>query len=175
MVMSGQAAELGRLLGADRLARPARPLGEGTNGRRDPSPTWDDWYTMPLQTRRQLLPFMAPAGQGLKLDDIADMIGAGSIADALERWAQACQLARRGGAMAELDRGEVADWERSDALAESDALMYGPAELAELLGTSVANVHQRRHRGQLPEPDLTLSRVPIWTGETLRLWQEWAA
>lgn len=165
-------AELARLLDADRLARPQRPLGEGSNGRRDPSPTWDSWYQLPMTTRRQLLAYMAPAGQGLALDDVADMIGAGSLDDALNRWARACQLARRG-AVADWAPVDAAEWQAADALADADATLYGPAELAELLGISLANLHQRRHRGQLPAHDLILSRVPIWTGETIRLWQEW--
>lgn len=166
-------AELDRLIGSDRLARPARPLGEGTPGQRDPSPTWDPWYCLPLTTRRQLLPFMAPARSpgGLALDDLADLIGAGSLDDALTRWARACQMARRGSSG--WDSPDVDAWEAADRLAETDAELYGPAELAELLGISVPNLHQRRHRGLLPAADLTLSRVPIWTGETIRTWQEW--
>jgi hypothetical protein len=52
--------ELDRLMGTDRMARPDRPLGEGSaRGDRDPRPSWDTWYTYPLAARRQLLRFMA--------------------------------------------------------------------------------------------------------------------
>lgn len=127
---------------------------------------------LPMTTRRQLLPFMAPAGRGISLDDMADMIGAGSLDDALATWARTCQLARKGSAST-WAADDVAEWAAADALANADAELYGPAELAERLGTTVANIHQRRHRGQLPPHDLILSRVPIWTGETIRLWEEW--
>lgn len=80
-------------------------------------------------------------------------------------------MARRGSSGWEST--DVDAWEAADRLAETDAELYGPAELAELLGISVPNLHQRRHRGLLPAADLTLSRVPIWTGETIRTWQEW--
>lgn len=163
------------LLGADRLARPERPLSEGIAGKRDPSPTWDPWYSLSLPVRRQLLPWMAPAGdtRALTLDQVAALIGAGDLDHAMHLWAHACHRARHGAAADALSASDVAEWQAADAQAEDDAALYGPAELADLLGISVANVHQRRHRGLLPPADLTLSRVPIWTGETIRLWQEW--
>jgi hypothetical protein len=164
-----QSAELDRLLGADRLARPLRPLGEGTAGSRDPSPTWDAWYSLPLTQRRRLLRYMAPAGQGLSLDDVAQLIGAGSLDDALEKWARACSMARGDG----WDVPDVDEWAAADAQAESDAELYGPQELAARLGISVNTLHRRRHRGALPPADMTISKVPIWTGQTVREWEEW--
>jgi hypothetical protein len=76
------------------------------------------------------------------------------------------------------DSVNVDDWARADAQAEADAELYGPAELAERWGISVPNLHQRLSRTRrgiaelAPLPDLTLSRVPIWTGETIRIWEE---
>jgi hypothetical protein len=163
-------AELDRLMGADRLARPAYPLAaDGTAGRRDPSPTWDPWYTLSLAERRRLVRFMAPAGGGgLSLDDVAQVIGAGSLDDALSQWARACNLARGQG----WDAQGWSEWADMDAQAESDCELYGPQELAERWGISVPALHQRRHRGQTPAPDMTISKVPIWTGETIRVWEE---
>jgi hypothetical protein len=167
-----RSSELERLLGADRLAQPLRPLGDGTSGRRDPSPTWDAWYSLSLTLRRRLLPFMAPAGHGLSPDDMADAIGASSIDQAIDAWARVCQLARRGGSGWEIV--DLADWQAADRQAEADAELYGPAELAERLGITVPALYQRKTRGQLPAPDMTISKVPIWTGETLRIWAEWS-
>ena len=171
--MTDRSAELERLLGADRLARPLYPLAsDGTAGRRDPSPTWDPWFCLPLTQRRRLLRFMAPTGEGISLDDMADMVGAGSLDDALQRWARACLMARKGADGWELTRDEVSDWAESDAQLEADSELYGPQELAWRWGISVPALHQRRHRGKTPEPDLVISQVPIWTGETVRVWEE---
>ena len=63
-------AELDRLLGSDHLARPPKPLGE-----RSPSGEWDTWFTWPLEDRRRLLRYMAPAGSGLAPDDAAMVMG----------------------------------------------------------------------------------------------------
>jgi hypothetical protein len=163
-------AELERLMGADRLARPAYPLAsDGTAGRRDPSPTWDAWYCLSLTERRRLVRFMAPAGDGgLSLDDLAMVVGAGSLEDALSAWARACNLARGQG----WDAQAWSEWADADAQLESDCELYGPQELAGRWGISVAALHQRRHRGQCPAEDLTISKVPIWSGETIRVWEE---
>ena len=111
-------AELERMLGADRLARPALPLAsDGTAGRRDPSPTWDPWYCLPLNRRRRLIRYMAPAGErGLALDELADLIGAGTLDEALTRWARACELARQ-----DLAGDDVDAWAAADAQAAADA------------------------------------------------------
>ena len=124
-VRADRSAELHRLMDGDQLARPERPLGEGTAGRRDPSPTWDPWYSLPLTQRRQLLRFMAPAGHGLQLDQVAQLIGAGDLEHALRTWARACDMARRGATGWETI--DAAEWEAADLLAEQDAELYGPA------------------------------------------------
>jgi hypothetical protein len=115
---------------------------------------------------------MAPAGDpsGITPDVLADVIGADSIDDALERWAQACHLAR--GIGWEMDRGTLDDWQLAEEQRERDAELYGPQEYAELLGCSAAAFHQRRRRGQVAEPDLVLSKVPIWSGYTIRTFHE---
>lgn len=82
--------------------------------------------------------------------------------------AGACHLVRTGES-ASLD---VDAWEYENAQADADAELYGPAELATRWGISVPALHQRRHRGQCPPEDLTLSRVPIWSGETIRHFEE---
>ena len=172
-----RSAELARLLGADQLARPARPLSDGTDGRRDPSPSWDEWYSWPLSIRRLLLPYMAPAGNGwgrapgITPDELVTITGAGSIDAALMAWRRACLMARRGADG--WDGPDVDEWAATDARAESDAMLYGPAEYAALLCISVPALWKRKQRGQLPAPDLVLSRVPIWTGETVRIFAEW--
>lgn len=167
-------AELERLLGSDRLARPLYPLAsDGTAGRRDPSPTWDPWFCLPLTQRRRLIRFMAPAGEGVSLDDMADMVGAGTLDDALARWARACLMARS--ADTGWDAIDADEWQAHDAELEADSELYGPQELAYRWGISVPALHQRRHRGQCPTEDLVISKVPIWTGETVRVWEESAA
>lgn len=171
-------AELARMMGGDRLARPAYPLAaDGTAGRRDPSPSWDPWYCLPLARRRSLVRYMAPAGDrgGLLLDQVADLIGAGSLEEALARWAAACTMARATDAGWDLTPAEIDDWAAADALASSDAELYGPQELAARWGISTPALAKRKERGQTPAPDLTISKVPIWTGETIRHFEEAAA
>jgi hypothetical protein len=115
---------------------------------------------------------MAPAdGGGLQPDDMADLIGAETIDDALDAWARACQMARRGASG--WDDVDVEDWAVADARAQADAELYGPSEFADLLGITTTNLYQRKSRGLLPDPDLSISKVPIWTGETIRIWIEW--
>jgi ParB family transcriptional regulator, chromosome partitioning protein len=46
----------------------------------------------------------------------------------------------------------------------------GVSEVAELLGVKVAAIHQRRHRGTLPAPDLSVSGVPLWWADTIERW-----
>jgi hypothetical protein len=159
----------------DELERPLYPLAaDGTAGRRDPRPEWDAWYCLSLAERRQLVRFMAPAGQGgIGIDDLVSLVpGAGSIDDALAAWSGACHLVR---SSSKADLLDLDDWRDANAQAEADAELYGPAELAARWGISVPALHQRRHRGQCPTEDLTLSRVPIWSGETIRVWEEGAA
>jgi ParB/RepB/Spo0J family partition protein len=47
----------------------------------------------------------------------------------------------------------------------------GVSEIAELLGVKVAAIHQRRHRGSLPAPDMAVSSVPMWWRSTIERWQ----
>ena len=81
-------------------------------------------------------------------------------------------MARTGADGWEMSRDELDDWEQSDAQLEADSELYGPQELAYRWGISVPALHQRRHRGQCPTEDLIISKVPIWTGETIRVWEE---
>jgi ParB family chromosome partitioning protein len=62
----------------------------------------------------------------------------------------------------------VTNADREAVALERDTELYGPQELADLLGLSVAAVHQRKKRGKLPQPDLTVSAVPMWRRGTLR-------
>jgi hypothetical protein len=111
---------------------------------------------------------MAPSGQGIALDDMAQVIGAESLDDALSAWARACNLARGQG----WDDQAWSEWMDADAQLEADCELYGPQELADRWGCTVPALHQRRHRGYTPEPDMVISKVPIWTGETIRVWEE---
>jgi hypothetical protein len=168
-----ESAELERLMGTDRLARPLYPLAsDGTAGKRDPSPTWDAWYCLSLTERRRLVRYMAPAGaSALSLDQMAALIGAGSLDDALSTWARACNMARGQG----WDAIDADEWAAADRQASEDAELYGPQELAARWGISVPALHQRRHRGACPTEDMTISKVPIWSGQTVREWEEWTS
>lgn len=158
-------SELDRLLGDDRLARPQRPLSEGSaRGDRDPRPSWDWWYGLTLTERRQLMRFMAPAGSGLQPDDLQQVIGADSIDQALEQWRQACHLARR-----TVTRDMVSDmeWEATQqALAE----IVGPHEIAERLQVELGTVHQWRKRLLMPAPQRVISKVPLWSWAEILGW-----
>lgn len=167
-------SEHDRIMGGDHLARPLYPLGGTgrTDGRRDPSPQWDHWYEgFTLSQRRVLLAFTREGG--LRPEELAGELGC-TIDEALERWARACQMARqRTEPVRDVDAG-LADWAAADAQAQADAELYGPQELAARWQCSVPALWKRKERGRTPAPDMTISGVPIWTGETLRLWDEWA-
>lgn len=49
--------------------------------------------------------------------------------------------------------------------------VLGLAEIADLLGARPATVWQWHLRGQLPAPDMTVSRRPAWYASTLRGWR----
>lgn len=51
--------------------------------------------------------------------------------------------------------------------------LLGIFEIAELTGLRRGTVDVLRHRGQLPEPDLTVSHNPAWYRSTIETW--WAA
>lgn len=176
-------AELDQLMGAEQLARPCHPLAEPGDGRRDPSPVWDYWYeTIPRRERAELLGFMAPAGGGISLDQLAGELFC-SIDTACETWRGACQAvrtARRHARTAARTVAEqladptsdlyAAEWEQFDAeqLRRAELAILGPQELAEQLGRSPAVVHQWRRRGKLPAADLIVSGVPLWHVDTLK-------
>lgn len=48
--------------------------------------------------------------------------------------------------------------------------LLGPREVAALLGVQHQTVHQWRYRGRLPDPDLTVSGVPMWRREVIEAW-----
>lgn len=51
-------------------------------------------------------------------------------------------------------------------------ILVGPVEIASRLGVATSTVHQWRQRDLLPEPEWTLSRVPVWRWETIRKWAD---
>jgi hypothetical protein len=66
---------------------------------------------------------------------------------------------------------EIADWELADRAATVRGVLadlFGPQELATIVGTTVQAIHQRHRRGQLPTADLIVSKVPMWHADTLR-------
>ena len=160
-------AELERLMGPDRMARPLKPLGEGSDAaNRDPRSSWDAWYSLPMAARRRLLPYMAPAGHGLQPDDAAMVMGVDTPDAALERWAAACELARAGAWSPKADAPEW-EWQAAqDALAD----IVGPHEVAAELGVAIGTVHQWRKRGLMPEPTRVISGVPLWTRAEIMGW-----
>jgi hypothetical protein len=176
-------AELDQLTGCEQLARPVHPLVEPEDRRRDPSPIWDYWYgAVPRRERRELLTFMAPAGGGIRLDQLAGELFC-SIDNAFSYWRDAVQAVRRARAhartAARTHAEQLADptselyadeWEQFDAeqLRRAELDIYGPQELARDLAITTALVHQWRKRGKLPPADLTVSKVPLWHVETLK-------
>ena len=50
--------------------------------------------------------------------------------------------------------------------------IYGPIEVAALAGVQVETVSRWRNRGIMVEPDVTISRVPIWREATIVRWLE---
>lgn len=160
------ASELERLCGTDRMARPSKPLGEGTCGKRDPSPVWDAWYQLPLGTRRRLLPFMASPGERGELpDQLGQIMGVDGPDEAIATWAAACQLARSGE-----DLGVSAnDW-AWQATADALSDIVGPQEVADRLAVQCNTVHQWRKRGLMPVPARIISGVPLWASAAIDSW-----
>lgn len=173
-------AELERLTGCEQLARPAQPLAD--DGRRDPSRLWDAWYgEVSVRERRELLGFMAPAGGGVSLDQLAGELFC-SIDTAFACWRDACQAVRTARAhartaartAAELMADPMSDlyaaeWEQFDAeqLRRGAGTIWGPQELAKAEGITIAAMWKRRERGKYPPADLIVSKVPLWHVETL--------
>ena len=56
-------------------------------------------------------------------------------------------------------------------MTKDDLDIVGLAEVAKMLGLSYNATAQRRARGQLPPPDVTLSNGPVWRRETIVQWQ----
>ena len=50
--------------------------------------------------------------------------------------------------------------------------LVGPRDVAERLGIPRNTVLAWKLRGQLPEPELIISRIPIWRWETIHAWYE---
>lgn len=48
--------------------------------------------------------------------------------------------------------------------------IMGPQEVAELLGVKAVTVRTWRSKGMMPDPDMIVSRVPIWTSGTIIRW-----
>jgi hypothetical protein len=48
--------------------------------------------------------------------------------------------------------------------------LVGLREITNLFGTEHLTVNQWRYRGQLPEPDLTVSKTPIWRLSRIEQW-----
>jgi hypothetical protein len=49
-------------------------------------------------------------------------------------------------------------------------IVYGPIEVAALAGVQVETVSRWRARGIAPDPDVVISRVPIWLEATIVSW-----
>lgn len=53
-------------------------------------------------------------------------------------------------------------------------VVYGPREVAALTNVqpSTVAIWRQRHRGDMPEPDVTISGVPLWLEDTIVAWLE---
>lgn len=50
--------------------------------------------------------------------------------------------------------------------------VYGPHEVAALAGVrpQTVAIWRQRHRGEMPDPDATISGVPLWLEDTIIPW-----
>jgi hypothetical protein len=154
--------DVSHLLMGERLSRPSPRRDARGIWRRDPSPVWDWLYHLDDGTRLWVIRHLcAPYGQdGTPPDVVATMAGY----DDYNAWTAAVsQHAERG-----RERQASRDWDQL----EPDAydVLLGPDELASLLQVNRGTIRQWRHRGILPEPDMVLSSLPIWTLATIRDW-----
>lgn len=49
--------------------------------------------------------------------------------------------------------------------------IWGPLELAARWGVTPQVVYTRKSRGTLPDPDLVISRVPLWLRSTIEVYE----
>ncbi len=49
---------------------------------------------------------------------------------------------------------------------------YTSAELADRLGIKPSSVHRYRVRGDIPQPDETVGRTPLWKHATIAAWEK---
>jgi hypothetical protein len=49
-------------------------------------------------------------------------------------------------------------------------IFAGPSEFAKEVKVKEPTIRQWRHRGLLPEPDMVLSGMPVWTLRSIREW-----
>lgn len=117
------------------------------------------------------------ADVGERPEDIAGRNGHGTDVDsAMAEVLAAAYLERRTRARATattaaLTAAESEEWEIAERAATVRNVLselYGPQELATILGTTTQAIHQRNRRRLLPAADLIVSKVPMWHADTLR-------
>jgi hypothetical protein len=160
----GQGAdEVRRMIGEDKVQRPTpreRRSGE-----------WD-WFDRLSPADRRWFGRTWMADVGARPEDVQHWNGYETVDAAMEALVSAAMMDRRTAARATASAlAEAEAWEEADrraSVADVLAGLYGPQELATILGRTVQAVHQLQRRGRLPVPDLVVSKVPLWHANTLQ-------
>lgn len=154
--------EIERLVSGDPIRRPRPIRDRWGRWHRDPAGEFDWFYALPKSEQTYIAGrYMAPAGQGgVQVDVLASAVEMN-----LNDWAEAFVAAVRASRDRKAAQYDAFDERADDYYCESDSdeeTLMGPDEVADLLQVQRATLRQWRKRGELPEPYMVLSGMPIW-------------
>lgn len=163
--MTDTLAEVDYLLRDNAMMRPTPVRDRWGRYKRDPGGQWDWFYALDPPERAYISRRHMVERFGIGPDDIATWQDT-DIDTAMARFVDAVRRSRTSDPM---DDDYAASCDDDDVTE-----LIGPDELATLLCVQRNTIVQWRKRGQLLEPFMTLSGMPIWRKADVRDWAKLA-